>query len=176
MKATDLARQLLEHRDGLFGFVLALTRDREAAEEIFQEVGLAMVEEGMRGTQVLRFLPWAHEMIRRRTAEYYRKSSRRRTFEHSEPLDEAVALAFQEHAADPAALRQRKDHLEECLEELPPAQRAMIEKRYRDRLPLNKVAAAVAWTLGSVKVGLWKARRQLGRCIEGKMASVGGGD
>ena len=79
MNASDLVRQLLEHRDGLFGFILALTHDREAAEEVFQEVGLAVVEEAGKGTQVQRFLAWAHEMARRRIAEYYRKSSRRRS-------------------------------------------------------------------------------------------------
>src|SRR5436190_2271776 len=167
--ASDLIRQLLEHRDGLFGFVLALTHDREAAEEIFQEVGLAVVEESAKKTDVLRFLPWVHELARRRVAEYYRRSSRRRALEHSEPLDEAVSLAFQEGAADPAALNLRQEHLETCLEDLAPAQRTLIERRYRDHTPLRDIAERTDSTEGSIKVLLWRARRQLARCIEGKM-------
>jgi RNA polymerase sigma-70 factor (ECF subfamily) len=169
--STDLVRLLLEHRDGLFAFILALTHDREAAEEIFQEVGLAVVEESGRKTEVLRFLPWAHEMARRRIAEYYRRTSRRRAMEHSEPMDEVVAQAFQEAAADPADLRQRQAHLETCLEDLSPSQRNLIEQRYRDHTPLREIAGRTASTEGSIKVLLWRARRQLARCIEGKMGA-----
>ncbi|HVR85067.1 MAG TPA: sigma-70 family RNA polymerase sigma factor [Planctomycetota bacterium] len=172
----DLVRQLLEQRDGLFGFILALTHDREAAEEVFQEVGLAVVEESAKRIDVVRFLPWVHELARRRVAEYYRRSSRRRAREHSEPLDDIVSLAFQEGAADPEALNLRQEHLETCLESLSPAQRALIERRYRDRAPLRDIASQAASTEGSVKVLLWRARRQLARCIEGKMSSAGGED
>jgi RNA polymerase sigma-70 factor (ECF subfamily) len=167
--SSDLVRTFLEQRDGLFGFVLALTRDREAAEEIFQDVGLAIVEEAGRGTRVERFLPWAHELARRRVAEYYRKTSRRRTLEHSESLDEALAQAFEENAPDPLDQRLRQESLEACLEELSPAQRELIEGRYRDRASARSLSQALGWTEGSVKVTLWRVRRELGRCIEEKM-------
>jgi RNA polymerase sigma-70 factor (ECF subfamily) len=167
--ASDLVRGLLEHRDGLFGFILALTRDREAAEEVFQEVGVAIVEEAKRGTRVARFLPWAHEVIRRRVAEHFRKRSRRTAVEHSESLDEAVAQAFEENAGIAAAASPRRDHLEDCLEHLSPVQRRMIEGRYRERQPIRLIARGVDWSETSVKSALWKARRQLARCIEGKM-------
>src|SRR5260221_1729226 len=174
-KAADLVRQLLEQRDGLFGFILALSRDREAAEEIFQEVGLAVVEESAKKPDVIRCLPWVHELARRRVAEYYRRSSGRRALEHSERLDEVVSLAFQEGAADPAALNLRQEHLETCLEDLSPAQRQMIEHRYRDHAPLRDIADKAASTEGTIKVLLWRVRRQLARCIEGKMSSAEGG-
>jgi RNA polymerase sigma-70 factor (ECF subfamily) len=173
--ASDIVRLLLENRDGLLGFILALTHDREAAEEIFQEVGLAVVEESGKKTEVLRFLPWVHELARRRVAEYYRRSSRRRAMEHSEPMDEVVALAFQEAAADPSAVRRRQEHLESCLDDLTPAQRDLIERRYRDHAPLRDIADRSASTEGSIKVLLWRARRRLARCIEGKMGAAGGG-
>ena len=80
LEASDLVKLLLEHRDGLLGYVLALTRDRAAAEEVFQEVGLAVVEEAGRATRVAKFLPWVHEMIRRRVAEHFRKNSRRAAY------------------------------------------------------------------------------------------------
>jgi len=173
--SSDLVRLLLENRDGLLGFILALTHDREAAEEIFQEVGLAVVEEAGRNTEVHRFLPWVHELALRRVAEYYRRSSRRRAMEQSGPMDEVVALAFQEAAGDPSAVRRRQDHLESCLEDLTPPQRDLIERRYRDHAPLRDIADRSDSTEGSIKVLLWRVRRQLARCIEGKMGSAGGG-
>jgi len=168
METTDLVRQFLEQRDGLFGFILALTHDREAAEEIFQDVGLAIVQEAGKGTKVDRFLPWAHELARRRVAEHFRKHSRRKAMERSTSLDEAVSQAFQEFTPEPHLLGLRQESLELCLEELPPAQRELIEGRYRDRASARTLAEALGWTEGSVKVTLWRARRQLGRCIEEK--------
>lgn len=166
-----LVRPFLENRDVLFGFILALTRDREAAEEVFQEVGLAIVEEDRRGVCVERFLPWAFELARRRVAEYFRRSSRVRRREGAEALDEAVTRAFEEHAPDPESVRRRQEGLAECLEGLPPAQRSLIEKRYRDRLPVRRIAGSMGWSEGSVKVTLWKARQNLRRCLEAKLGS-----
>lgn len=165
----ELVRLLLEHRDGLFGFILALTHDREAAEEIFQEVGIAVVQESHQGERVERFLPWAHELARRRVAEYYRKSSRRRAMERLESLDDVVAEAFEENPLEPGTERRRQDYLETCIEELSPGQREMIERRYKDRGSIREIAGSLERTEGSVKVGLWKARQQLSRCIEEKM-------
>ncbi len=165
--APELIRLLLEHRDGLFGFVLALTHDREAAEEIFQELGLAVVQEAQKGVDVRRFLPWAHEIARRRTSEYFRK--RGRGPQRLDALDETVGLAFQEHAADAGELGERQEHLAGCLEELPPTSRRMVEQRYRQRDSIRGIARGLSWTENAVKVALWKVRRRLADCISFKM-------
>lgn len=172
MADVDLVKSLLEHREGLFGFVMALTHDRDAAEEVFQEVGLAIVEEARRGTPVQKFLPWVHEMARRRVAEHFRKRARGRSIARLDSLDDAVSLAFQECLTDPRAGGERQGFLEECLEELPPTQREMIDRRYRDRDSIGSIARALEWTEGAVKVALWKVRRRLEGCIEGKLGGA----
>jgi RNA polymerase sigma-70 factor (ECF subfamily) len=167
-KTSELLKMFLEQREGLLGFIFALTRDREAAEDLFQETGVAVVEEANRGTEVRQFLPWVHEIIRRRVAEHFRKKSRHTV------LDEVVSQAFCENAEEPAEVLRSREYLDECLEELPAAQRELIEQRYREEAPLRKIARTAESTEGSVKVLLWRARRQLARCIEGKMAAGGG--
>lgn len=164
----DLVKKLLEQRDSLLAYTLALTHDREAAEEIFQEVGLAIVEESHKGTQVANFLAWAHEIVRRRVAEHYRKSSRRKVA-RLDSLDEVVGQAFEENALDTETSLLREEYLEECIEELPPAQRQMIEQRYRSQSNLREIAKKLDWTDGAVKVALWKARRRLAECVDGKL-------
>jgi len=49
----------------------------------------------------------------------------------------------------------------------------MIEGRYRDQRPLRDIARSADSTEGSVKVLLWRARRQLARCIQEKMGGAG---
>jgi RNA polymerase sigma-70 factor (ECF subfamily) len=171
----NLVKKFLEHREGLFGFVLALTRNRQAAEEIFQDIGLVIVEEARRGTQVDRFLPWAHEIVRRRVAEYFRKEGRRHAALAPADLEDAVSQSFQEFALDPAQVERRGRLLEACLEELSSPQRDLLERRYRDHTPLRALAERLKTTEGSLKVILWRIRRQLARCVEGKMGGVEGG-
>ena len=168
LEAADLVKLLLEHRDGLLGYILALTRDRAAAEEVFQEVGLAVVEEAGRGARVVKFLPWVHEMARRRVAEHFRKSSRR-AFARLDSLDEIVGVAFEENETSVDARLRREDCLTECLDELPATQREMVDRRYRDEASIPEIARSLDWTEGAVKVALWKARRRLEGCVEGKM-------
>lgn len=168
MASPDLVKLLLEHRDGIFGFVLALTHDRAAAEEIFQEVGLAVVEESRKGTRVVQFLPWVHELARRRIAEHFRKNARLKSFARLDSLDEVVSQAFEENASDLAGHLQRQDLLNECLEDLPGTQRQMVERRYRDHASIREIASALDWTEGAVKVALWKARRRLQVCVDAK--------
>lgn len=168
----DLVKRFLEHRDGIFGFILTLTRDREAAEEVFQEVGLAVVQESGRGTSVERFLPWVHEMARRRIAAHFRRGARRPEVPAPASLDDVVSQAFEEHAGNARAVVARQEYLKLCLEELPPTQRTMIDQHYTGRLPIARIAESLAWTAGAVKVALWKARRRLEACIDGKMEAA----
>ena len=168
-RASDLVKLFLEHRDGVFGYVLALTRDRAAAEEVFQEIGLAVVEEAGKGAEVLRFLPWVHEMARRRVAEHFRKNARRNAFARLDSLDEVVGQAFEENAPGLDERARRQDCLSECLDELPDTQREMVEQRYRERASILQIARSHDWTEGAVKVALWKARRRLEGCVESKM-------
>ncbi|HEX7896761.1 MAG TPA: sigma-70 family RNA polymerase sigma factor [Planctomycetota bacterium] len=168
-EASDLVKLLLERRDSLLGFILALTRDRAAAEEVFQEVGLAVVEEAGRGTRVAKFLPWVHEMARRRVAEYFRKNSRRAAFARLDSLDEIVGVAFEENEAGVDVRLRRQDCLTECLDELPATQREMVDRRYREQASIQDIARSLDWTDGAVKVALWKARRRLEGCVENKM-------
>jgi len=168
-KGPDLVKLFLERRDGVLGYVLALTRDRAAAEEIFQEIGLAVVEEAGKGSAVERFVPWVHEIARRRVAEHFRKTARRREVARLESLDEVVGQAFEENACSAEERGRRHDTLGECLDELPATQREMIERRYRQEATIPQIARSMDWSEGAVKVALWKARRRLEGCVESRM-------
>ncbi|MBI4564293.1 MAG: sigma-70 family RNA polymerase sigma factor [Planctomycetes bacterium] len=165
----DLVRMLLEYRDSLFGFILALARDVDASEEIFQEVSLAVVEEAGRRTRVTRFIPWIHELARRRVAAYFRKNTRRVAIERSESFDDVVAQAFAENASGAHLHLRRREYLDDCIEKLPRTSRRMICRRYRDGASIREIAAAFTWTEEAVNVGLWKARRRLAACITEQM-------
>jgi RNA polymerase sigma-70 factor (ECF subfamily) len=174
VRQPKLLKQFLEQRDVILGFILALTRDYDVAEEIFQEVALAILEEGGKETEVEKFSPWAREVARRRVAEYYRKQTRRQGIEQlSESMEEMACQAFAENERTLETHGLRMKYLLECLELLTGRSRDVIEGFYRDRKSLREIASGLRWGENSVKVALSRARKALGDCIHAKLRVEG---
>lgn len=173
MSQNSLAKELLEHRDLLLSFILALTRDRDVAEEIFQETALAIIDESTQGTQVENFQAWAREVARRRILEYFRTRSRRLVVERTAgSMAEVVSQAFDEHAPAPEECRQRETALRDCLAKMKGRAREVVERHYRDRLGLAEIARELAWKADSVKVALSRARKSLAACVQARLRGM----
>ena len=172
MNQPKITRDFLQNRQALLGFIFALTRDQIAAEEVFQEVALAILEEAASGTKVDPFLPWARELARRRVLEYYRKSSRRQMVAPlTESMVEVVGRSFDENEEAPEQDSRRLACLRECLEKLPARARQVIDLRYNVRLGIEAIAQSLAWQAGSIHVLLARTRKTLAECVRGKLAS-----
>ncbi|MGH7144384.1 MAG: sigma-70 family RNA polymerase sigma factor [Planctomycetota bacterium] len=165
-----LVKQFLAQRDILLGYLLALTRDPEATEEIFQEVAVVIIEEANKGTEVDPFLGWAREVARRRALEYFRRVQRdRRLLPFDERWSDAVDRAFFENAWTEEELHLRERLLQECLGKLRGRARQVLELRYRAEHSIEQIATALAWQVNSVQVALSRARKALGDCIRSKL-------
>jgi len=173
VKQSEVAKNLLENRRAIFGFVYALTRDFEAAEEIFQEVSLSILDEAARGTRPENFLAWSRELARHRVADFYRARGRAPLALPESAID-VVSLAFVEGGLAPDVMQARQKSLLECLAELPTRARELVEQRYRDRRSPGEIAAAVGWKLNAVHVALSKARRTLADCVDARLRLEGG--
>ena len=112
----QLVSHLLDSRDAILGFILALTRDYDVAEEIFQEVAKAILEEANKATAVAHFMPWAREIARRRVGEFYRRSAKRNALERPSPsMEEVICQAFTENESSPESTHLRLKALLDCL-------------------------------------------------------------
>ena len=168
MAQGQLVKQFLEHRDSILGFIYALTRDFDAAEELFQEVAMVLVEEDRRETAVGNFMPWVREVSRRRVADFFRKQSRRVAVEQpSDSLAEIISQAFAEN--EPTQETLRLQALLECSKRLSARSREVIEGFYSRRMSLRDLAAAMGWQENSVKVMLSRSRKVLADCITSRL-------
>lgn len=163
----SLEVKLLEHRDELLGFLLALTRNAESAEEVFQEVALAILEEARKGTRVENFLPWAHEIGRRRVQEYFRKRTRWRPVPDS--MATIIGRAFEENPIGAEAARSRQEALFACMENLARRARELIGLRYIEGKSSADIAAQLGLEAASVSVTLSRSRRVLEECVERRL-------
>ncbi len=170
MEPRELVRQFVQHRDVLYGYVLALTGDHDLAEDILQDIGVSILTEAARETHPESFLPWARTVARHRVADHFRRQAPRRRHEIPfDPFADTVDLAFAEHAPTPEDNHRQLKLLRQCLDGLTSRVRAMIDLRYRGSQSMEQIATALSWTPGSVKVALSRARRSLAECVERKL-------
>lgn len=162
-----LNKAFLEHREILAAFCLALLRDRCDGEEVFQEVGLSVIEAAAKGEAVRSFLPWAREICRRRAADHLRRKRRRERREHSfEEMGEIVERAFSENEdLEPTFSSAAFSVLDDCLGKLGPRARSIVDSFYHGRLAIAAIAERIGWKADAVKVALCKARRSLLECF-----------
>lgn len=175
MNQDTMNAALLKYRQDLLGYIFALTRDYEIAEEIFQEVALVILNEAATGRKVRKFSAWAREIARRRVANFFRGNPRRsKTQPLEESMVESISSAFDEEAAEGSASDGlRLKFLRQCLEKLSRRAREAIDCRYRDRMQIAQIAAAMGWQVTAVNTALSKAKGSLAQCIGRKLRSAG---
>jgi RNA polymerase sigma-70 factor (ECF subfamily) len=162
MSQPRVVEEFLRNRELLFGFILSLTRNHAMAEDVFQEVGVAILDEAAKGTQPRDFMSWAREIARIRAAAYFRKNSK------FQSMADVIGQAFDENLMTASENSVRQDLLQECLKSLAPKSREVIDRRYGEDLSVKDIADRMDWTVPSVKVALARARKALSECVSAK--------
>src|SRR5437016_9504920 len=72
----QITRLLMQHRATLYGYIFACVRNHADAEDILQNVSVAVTESIEQLNSEDGFLPWAREIARRRILAYRRTSRR----------------------------------------------------------------------------------------------------
>lgn len=74
----------------------------------------------------------------------------------------------------PAAWAERVEHLRACVRELGDGARQVLAWRYDERIPVEEMARRIGKSVPSIKKQLFVLRKQLGACVERKLAAEGG--
>src|SRR5688572_19534975 len=91
-RQSTVARLLMQHRAALYGYLFACTRNHADAEDVLQEVCVAVVQSIAQLRDEAGFLPWAREIARRRVLAHFRHGERERI------LDPELVLRLAEAA------------------------------------------------------------------------------
>jgi RNA polymerase sigma-70 factor (ECF subfamily) len=173
MTGTPLVKQLLQHQGDFMAYLMAIVRDLDAAEEIFQNAAVVVIE--CPDPETIRdFRAWGKEVMRRQALNYLREKGRTaRRLAPAEPeLLEQIDRAFDEDATD-AAQRQREiEALRECSKKLPEPQRTMVAMRYERRVSFDDIGTALGKTAAAIQRALSRSRRMLHDCVQARLASM----
>lgn len=177
MNDPELIRQFLRHQGDFMAYLMAMVRDLDAAEEVFQNAAVVVMQHaGSPGTEPIRdFRAWAKEIVRRQALQYLRSKGRAARVADIEPeLIVQIDRAFDEDATDPSFRQRELDALRECATRLPDVQRRMVAMRYEGRASFDAIGTVVGRTAAAVQRSLSRTRKLLHDCVQSKLTRGSG--
>jgi RNA polymerase sigma-70 factor (ECF subfamily) len=164
----DFIRQLSASHNSLLAFILSLLPDMHAASDVLQETHVEMWRKADDFQPGTNFLAWACRIAHFKVLEARAKQRRSRlVFD-----DELIGTLAVEAEAHEATQNEASSALEECLAQLSPRQRELVQTRYARGGSVKKLAQKLGRSTQGLAVTLFRIRQSLLECIQRKQQGV----
>lgn len=171
MSEIPLIKQFLKEQGSFMAYLMAMTRDFAAAEEIFQNAAVVVMEKSASDETIRDFRAWAKEVVRRQALAYLREDQRRTTRLRpvAPELLQQITRTFLEDDTADRQKQQELDALASCVEEVADPVRSMLVLRYERQASFEHIATAVEKTPAAVQRALCRLRKSLRVCVQSKL-------
>src|SRR4051794_20690986 len=152
------------HNVRVYRFVLRFLNDEAAAEDLVSEVFFDVWRQADRFESRSQVSTWLMAIARNKALTVLR----RRT---TEELDEEVAEFIEDPADNPEVTMQKTQRsavLQECLGQLSPAHREIIDLVYYHEKTIDEVAEIIGVPQNTVKTRMFYARKRIGELLATK--------
>ncbi len=165
----ELARLLEAERRSLVGFLVMLTGDRHAADDLFQDVCLESWNARASFVAGTDFGAWIRAVARIQVLRHWRREEKTRR--HLSLSPEMVDELSRTWAEDPPPPEDdpRERALADCVRELQPDHAQALRRRYVDAWPNSRIAEETGRSEDAVKMLLHRLRKALENCVESKL-------
>lgn len=161
---------LLRHKDRIYRTIYSKLRDRDLAEDIFQETFVKIINTLRLGNynEEGKFLPWAMRIAQNLVIDYFRKAGRMRMISESSSRNEEFnifsILKMEDDNIEQSITRtELETQMLQLVTHLPEAQRDIIEKRIFQDLSFKEIADAedisINTALGRMRYALINLRK-----------------
>jgi RNA polymerase sigma-70 factor, ECF subfamily len=159
----EFRREALRCVDGLYGFALALSRDRTVAEDLVQETYLRALSARRKASPDENLRGWLFTILR----NVWRNEKRRR---RPEVLEDAPALvaaltAPEQGPEESLATMETEGRVQAAIEELPEQFREVVMLRFVEGFSYRDVADVLGCPAGTVMSRLARARALLRKSL-----------
>ncbi|MGE0309995.1 MAG: sigma-70 family RNA polymerase sigma factor [Lautropia sp.] len=155
------------HRTWLYRVILRQVRDETRAQEIYQEVWLAVVRQSAQWRPQARFRTWLYTIARSRIIDGWRGL---KPDSPHHPLNKVWDEDDEPAGADdPASLHERRDldrRIRRSLADIPFEQREVFLLNVEGGMPLSEIATIAGCTLEAAKSRLRYARAKLAAALQ----------
>jgi RNA polymerase sigma-70 factor (ECF subfamily) len=152
----------VRHQQAVLGYVLSIEPNLADAQDIVQDVFLAVSRKAPTWADGTDFLAWVCTVARYETLHFQRTRARR-----TGRLDEdVIELLHAAETVDELQWQDRVDALRRCLDHLAPRAKELVWRRYHGSQMPEQIAMGIGWTVNAVRVALTRARGVLRACME----------
>jgi RNA polymerase sigma-70 factor, ECF subfamily len=152
------------HHVRIYRFALRFLNDEAAAEDIVSEVFIDVWRQAERFEGRSQVTTWLLAIARNKSLSLLRRRS-------SEDLDDEVAEFIEDPSDNPevAMLKsQRASVLQDCLTQLSPAHREIVDLVYYHEKSVEEVAQIISVPANTVKTRMFYARKRIGELMAAK--------
>lgn len=158
----DFVDLMTQHQGRLYGYLLSLSADPDAANDILQEANIVLWKQSHQFQPGSNFTAWAFRIAHFQFMAYRQRQLRDKTLFSDELL---ATLAGEAREVDEWH-EERAAALEKCLERMPDRSREAIRMRYADELKVSDMAAILERSANAVSQILFRARQWLIACVQ----------
>ncbi len=163
----DFVELMTEFQGRLYGYLLSLSGDPDAANDILQETNVVLWRQWRQFEPGTNFKAWSFRIAHFQFMAFRQKMLRDKVLFSDELLATLATEALREddwHA-------ERAELLERCLDRLPPQPRKAIQLRYADELAIAEMATELGRNVNAVYQILFRARQFLIDCVQRERSS-----
>lgn len=146
-------------------FILSIEPNFQQVDDILQEVALTVVQKYDKYDQSLPFTAWAIGIAKNKIKQYYQRRSSDHHIFDSSLLDRFAGL----YTEKTDELENRKRALRQCLSQIQPKWKKVLELRYSLGLEVKAIAHQLNISSNAAFIMLHRMRVALGKCIQRRL-------
>ncbi len=160
---------LNRHRDKIYTSIYLFVKDREKANDIFQDVFIKIIDTLRKGkyNHEGKFLQWAMRIAYNMCVDNFRRSKRRTKISASETFDIFDVLESKDENMEHMMIKQQmKTKIKSLVDQLPPEQREVVILRHYADMSFKEISqltrVSINTALGRMRYALINMRKLVG--------------
>lgn len=149
-----IVQEIARHQPRLRAFVRCLLVRASDVDELLQEINVVLWEKADEFQPGTDFWAWASQIARFKVLNQVRKYGRERLMFDEAALERLAEIAERKLQT----LNARREALDHCLKQLPPAQRQLLDLRYASDQSIETIAESIGRPVGSIRQTLCRIR------------------
>ena len=161
--ANDIYLEITRHRSAIMATVVAMVRDFNDAEDVFQNAVLEIMRHGDRFDPTREFLPWARGIARNIARRHF---ASKKTGPQLVAMDDIEFLADVVDEDETDVWEEERRRLRGCLARLKDDNRTLLMLRYGNNLKGPALAKASGRNEKSLRTTLFRLKNFLQKCLK----------
>ena len=168
LKGHEGSLQILieRHQERILGYIISKVRDRQLAEDLFQDVFIKVINTLRKGkyNEEGKFLPWVMRISHNLTIDYFRNAKKMKTTAGTKDFDIFDIIPCEDdNVEDKLAFTNSLSKVKELIEYLPKDQLEVLKMRMYYEMSFKEIAAetnvSINTALGRMRYALMNLRK-----------------